>query len=166
MSDGIIDWNRTWWGYGVKYGGFLVAAGLETTEGFIYNAKSMSWNEKFTLTSWRIGAGLGGGAGAVAIMIFNAGSLSAIDGTEVSGPGVNISFGPNTKPMFEAITKAKLTPSDLEKISQGLNYFFTAYDIATTDGPQIVAIDIGGIAWEVSATYATGKFAIDWGVAE
>ena len=161
-----IDFNKTWWGYGYKYGGFLVAAGMETTEGYIYNSKSLSWHERFTLTNVRLGLGLGGGGGAVAVLAFNTPSLSAVDGMEITDWGVNISLGGKISAMFNAMAKSKLLPSDMEDIRNGLHYLYTEYDIATRgSAPKIISFDLGGLGAELSANYVMGKFEIDWGVA-
>lgn len=161
-----IDFNKTWWGFGYKYGGFLVAAGMETTEGFIYNSKSLSWCEKFTLTNVRLGLGLGGGIGAVAVLAFNAPSLAALDGMEITDWGVNISLGGKISAMFNAMTKSHLLASDLEDIRNGLHQLYTVYDFASRgSAPKIISFDLGGLGAELSANYVLGKFEIEWGVA-
>jgi hypothetical protein len=162
-----LNLNKTWWGYGIKYGGIL-GIGAETMEGFIYNAKSVSWNEKFSMTSFRAGFGVGGGIGAVGVFVFNAPSLAAIDKTEVVDWGVSISVGPDSSALFESIAKTGLNPSRLESIRNGLHYLYNAFEIMTMgDAPQIVALDLpGGWAYEVSISCSEGTFNIDWGVAE
>ncbi len=132
--------------------------------GFIYNAKSMSWNKGFSMTSGRVGVGLGGGIGAVAVFAFNTPSLGAMDGVEITDWGVNISLGPNTSALFKAVAKSGLIPSDLENIRQGLHYLYNLNDIASMNGaPTIVAFDLpGGWAYEISVNYVCGTFEIDW----
>lgn len=159
-----INYNRTWWGYGYKYGGFLIAAGMETMDGYIYNSKSLAWSEKFTMTNVRLGLGLGGGLGAVAILAFNAPSLAALDGMQINDWGVNISMGAKVSAMAKAMSKSHLLPSDMEDVRNGLHYIYTSLDISGRDlSPKIVCIDLGGIGAEVSVNYVTGKFEVEWG---
>ena len=162
-----FDVNKTWWGYGVKYGG-IIGIGAETMEGFIYNANSLSWNEKFSMTSFRWGLGLGGGIGAVAVFAFNTPALSSIDGYEVQDWGFSISVGPNASKLFSAIAKTGLNPEALETIRNGLHYYYNVLEIGSMkDAPCIVAFDLpGGWAYEVSLNFSVGRFEIDWGVAE
>ena len=162
--------NKSWIGYGVKYGGILIVPGIETTEGIIYNVQSFSWKEKFTLTSVRIGLGLGGGISAVAVCAFNCASLGQLDGLEIKDWGVNIALaGADVSPMFETLAKIganldKLTPAQIEKIRNGMHYLYNAYDIASMDSaPKVVAFDLGGIGAEISVNYVFGNLEINWG---
>lgn len=161
----LINHHRTWWGIGYKYGGFLIAAGFETLEGYIYHSKSLSWREKFTLTNVRLGLGLGGGAGAVIIAAFNTPSLAALDGMQINDWGVNISLGSKISAMVNAMSKRELLPSDMEQVRTGLQIMYNELDIAAGgDKPKVVCWDVGGFGAELSANYVTGKFEIEWGV--
>lgn len=162
--------NKSWIGYGVKYGGILIVPGMETTQGVIYNVQSFSWKEMFTMTSYRLGLGIGGSISAVAICAFHCASLGQMDGLEVTDWGVNISLaGADISPMFEALAKIgvnadNITPNRIEEIRNGMHYLYNAYDIASMDAsPKIVAFDLGGIGAEVSVNYTSGKLEIDWG---
>ncbi len=162
-----INWNKTWFGYGVKYGG-IIGIGAESMDGMIHNAKSpLSWKERFSMTNFRVGLGLGGGIGAIAVLAFNTPSLAAIAGYYVEDWGVNISVGPNASKLFSAIAKTGFNPEALESIRNGLHYYYSALEIASMNGaPSLIAIDLpGGWAYEVSLNYTTGTFNIDWGVA-
>src|SRR5215213_1406141 len=144
-----MDLNKTWWGYGVKYGGILIAVGAETTQGTIHNLKSYIWKEKFTLTQVKVGAGLGGGIGAVLMLAFNSPSLSALDGAEVTGMSGKIDVGGYIVPLLERISKSGLTPDDLKIIIDGIDYIKSALEILDEDGPVIIGFDLLEIAREV-----------------
>lgn len=162
---GQINLNKTWWGYGVKYGG-IILAGAETTNGFIYNANGFHWREAFEMTNVRLGLGLGGSISAVGIFAFNTPSLSAIDGYEIKDWSISFAMGPKASVMFNSMKLAELTAENLGDIRLGLHYLYNELDIAKMgDTPKIVAVDIpGGYGAEISAHYVLGKFKINWGL--
>lgn len=164
--------SKTWLGIGEKTGGVLFVVGMEGTEGMVFNLANPSSRAGFGLLNARIGIGLGGGAGLVAMCVFNCPNVYQLDGKANDDWGINISLGAKWDKVAKALknykfystvvkigSKIRITdPKDLDSIRNSLHYIYNEYDIATMDGvPKVICFDTpAGIGLEVSATYAFG----------
>ncbi|HUF05719.1 MAG TPA: hypothetical protein VMM38_16275 [Aridibacter sp.] len=165
--------KRTWLGIGEKTGGVLFVVGLEDTWGGIFNLSNPSSRAQFGLANARVGLGLGGGAGIVAMCVFNCLNINQLHGTESSDWGVNISLGAKWDKVVKALKNYKFftsvvkigsklkihDPKDLESIRNSLHYIYNEYGVATAAGssPTVICFDTpAGIGLEVSATYSFG----------
>lgn len=176
MNDNV--WRNTWLGRGVKYGGQLIAAGMESVDGTIFCAANPNWEFQFGVTNARLGPGLGGGVGAVAVFGFNIPSIMAMDGTELSDWGVNLSLGGKWKDVAKGLLRWKYYKviaelgvraanvpkmgKDLEGMKLAVHYLWNAMDIGSRGGKPVLAmVDLPiGSGYEVSIVYTTGKFNI------
>lgn len=165
--------KRTWLGVGLKTGGVLFVVGMEDTEGEVFNLHNVSNHAGFSLLNARIGLGLGGGAGLVAMCVFNCPNIYQLHNTESSDWGVSISLGAKWDKVAKALknykffttvakigTKIRITdPKDLESIRDALHYMYNEYDMATMGKavPKVINFDTpAGGGLEVSATYSFG----------
>jgi hypothetical protein len=164
--------ERTWLGIGEKTGGMLFVVGMEGTEGKVFNLANTSRRANFSLLNARLGLGLGGGAGLVAMCVFNCPNISSLNGKANDDWGVNISLGAKWDKVAKALknykffktvikigTKLKINdPKDLDSIRNSLHYLYNEYDMATMEGtPKVINFDTPlGAGLEVSATYSFG----------
>lgn len=170
MADDIL--SKTWLGIGEKTGGMLFVVGMEGTEGGVFNLANPSNKAWFSLLNARLGVGLGGGAGLVAMCVFNCPNIYQLNGTSNDDWGINISLGAKWDKVAKALknykffsTVAKIgskirihNPKDLDSIRNSLHYIYNEYDIATMGGaPKVINFDTpAGAGLEVSATYSFG----------
>lgn len=166
--------RNTWIGVGTKYGGQLIAAGVEAVDGGILSVANPSWFYQFGVNNVRLGPGLGAAIGAVAIVGFNIPSIMAMDGTEMSDWGLNLSLGGKWKEIGKALMKWKQYKTltkvgmragmlrDIEELKLSVNYLWNAFDIGSRAGrPLISIIDLpAGTGLEVSLVITQGKFSI------
>jgi hypothetical protein len=164
--------SRTWLGIGEKTGGVLFVVGMEGTEGAVFNLQNPSVRAGFGLLNARLGLGLGGGAGLVAMCVFNCTNIYQLNGTSNDDWGVSISLGAKWDKVAKALKNYKFfstvikigsklkihDPKDLESIRNSLHYIYNEYDIATMgDTPKVINFDTPlGVGLEVSATYSFG----------
>ena len=172
MNDNV--WRNTWIGVGTKYGGQLLAAGVEAVDGGIFCVDNPNWFYQFGVNNVRLGLGLGGAIGAVAIVGFNISSIMAMDGAEMTDWGLNLSLGGKWKEIGKALLKWKHYKTlanvgiragmlrDIEEIKLSVNYLWNAFDIGSRGGKPVIAIiDLpAGTGLEVSLVYTQGKFSI------
>lgn len=174
MSDYDAIMRYTWIGVATKIGGGLIAAGVESTTGIMFNALNPNWARPFTIESIRLQLGLGGGIGVSVVMVFNCSSIFSISGTDVNDWGVNFTLGPNWTAVVKNLTRlgffgkamkvkgllksansveamkdakiiSKLTPSDMEGLKNGVNYFWNANDLAKRGSDTVIsALDVPG----------------------
>ena len=171
MNDNTLLRN-TWIGVGTKIGGGLIAAGVESTTGIVFNASNPQWCRPFTIESIRLQAGVGGGIGTSVVLFFNTPSIFTIDQLEIKDWSVNLSLGPNWTAVVKNLTKmgffgkaikargaiksaskienlrkttilGKLNGDDLSGLRDGASYLYSARDIASRGNkPTIVALDV------------------------
>jgi hypothetical protein len=164
--------SRTWLGIGLKTGGVLFVVGLENTEGKVFNLQNVSNQKNFSLLNARLGAGLGGGTGLIAMCVFNCPNIRQLHGRSNDDWGVNISLGEKWDKLVKALknykffstiakigTKIRIhDPKDLEDIRNCLHYLYNEYDIATAGNePKVICFDTpAGLGLELSITYSFG----------
>jgi hypothetical protein len=166
----------TWIGAGIKGGGTFGFVGMETLEGEVANVGYPTHSHSVNVSSLRLGVGLGGGAGYVAIIIFNCGNLMNLNETRTTDWSVNIALGEKwdgvakglkNRKFFTTIAKVgtkllRAAPEDIDNIRNSISYLYSAYDVLGTSGPKIVTIDIplAGVGAEISAHYLDGEILI------
>jgi len=164
--------SKTWLGVGEKTGGMLFVVGMEGTEGAVFNLDNPARRAGFGLLNARLGVGLGGGAGLVAMCVFNCPNIYQLTGESNDDWGVNISLGAKWDKVAKALknykffltvakigSKLRITdPKDLESIRNSLHYIYNEYDIGTMGNtPKVINFDTpAGVGLEVSATYSFG----------
>lgn len=171
-----MDKMASWIGLGVKGGGTLGFVGLETMEGVVSNIGYPQHSHSLNVSSIRLGAGLGGGAGLVAIMIFNCPNLMNLSGTQSLDWSLNLALGAKwdgvvkglkTYKFFATVARigGKLinaTPADTDNIRNAMSYLYSTYDMVGMSGPKLVSIDIpfAGIGAEVSLHLLDGTLTL------
>jgi hypothetical protein len=165
--------KRTWLGIGLKTGGILGIVGMEDTEGKLFNLHNTSSRAHFSLLNARLGIGLGGGTGLVAMCVFNCPNISQLHKKESSDWGVNLSLGGKWDDVAKALANYKFfatvvkigsklnitNPKDLESIRNSLHYMYNEYDMAKMGKaiPKVINFDTpAGAGLEVSASYSFG----------
>lgn len=171
-----FDLGRTWFGVGVKGGGILIAGGVESIYGKLFNLKNPGWHVTFSLMNIRFGLGIGGSGGIVALGVFNSRYIWEIDDTTSSDWGINLAFGNRWSAMAKALknykffaavgeigAKLALRPGHLETIRNSMHYLYNAYDIRTGDNaPKTIALDTPvGLGVEASINWCAGRINID-----
>lgn len=168
--------RKTWLGIGGKVGGTLFVVGMEDTTGLIFNIGNPNIRAGFSLTSVRLGPGLGGGAGLTAICVFNCDNIWRLHNTQTTDWGVNLSLGEKWDSVVKALKNMKFfakiarigpklkgfKPSDIESLRNDLHYLYNAYDIASSGGdPKVICLDTpASIGLEVSLNYTIGTIEI------
>ncbi len=172
-----VDFFQTWIGYGVKVGGSLFVVGVESADGLIYNLGFPTHSHSLNITGIRIGPGLGGGGGLIAMIVFNCGNIQNLSDTNTNDWSVNIALGPKWKEIMAGLGNYKFfttmatlggklsqgTPADITSIRNSLSYLWSADDILSMDSaPKIVTLDIPGLGYsqEISASYIIGTITI------
>lgn len=171
-----MDNFSSWIGLGVKGGGTVGLIGLETMEGSVTNLGFTRHTQSLNVTSIRVGLGLGGGVGLVAILVYNCPNLAVLHDTIGTDWSVNVAIGGvkwdgvlkalKAKKFFSTITKLsgaieKATPDDISNIRNSMSYVYSTIDIAK-NSPQLVSLDIpfAGVGQEVSIHALEGKITI------
>lgn len=171
-----FELHKTWFGLGEKTGGMLVAAGMEHTRGMILRASNLENPIGFSITSARIGLGLGFSGGLVGVLIFNCDNLHRIRDRNITDWGVSISLGGRWAEVARALRRSETflglarmgwrmrgAAANAERIRNFLHYAYNACDIASTNNdPKIVTIDTPvGVGAEVAVNYTTGTISFD-----
>lgn len=171
-----LDNFSSWIGLGVKGGGTVGLIGLETMEGSVTNLGFVRHTQSLNLTSIRVGLGLGGGVGMVAIMVFNCPNLAVLHDTIGTDFSVNVAIGGvkwdgvfkalKARKFFSTMTRLngviqKASPDDISNIRNSMSYVWSTIEIAAYS-PQLVALDIpfAGVGQEVSIHALEGKITI------
>ena len=171
-----MDLINTWVGYGTKIGGIVGIFGAEGMEGEIANLANPSHSHELNVTSIRAGLGLGGGIGAVAILLFNCSNPHNMNGTSTTDWSINVSLGNNWSDYVEALKNRKFfealiringkirnaTPENITSVRNGMSYLYSAAGIATMSGPTLVTLDIpgSGVGVELSISYLDGEITV------
>jgi len=163
MAD--FDPNKTWLGIGEKTGGILFVVGMEGTEGMVFNIGNILSRANFSLLNVRLGLGLGGGIGLVALCVFNCDNIYQINNKPSDDWGVNLSVGGQWSKIAKVLKNYKFfttvarvgaklrrfVPEDLENLRNGMHYLYTTYDIGASSDPKVIAIDTPvGVGLEAS----------------
>jgi hypothetical protein len=176
-----FDPSKTWLGVGVKGGGMLFVVGLEEMEGNIWHMASPVRNW-FSVMSVRLGLGLGGSIGLVAICIFNCeNAKTRLDKTSLNDWGINVAITGKWSAVAKALKNAgfwgriaKLglkrgtrlavadTLENVELLRNDLHLIYNGLDIATSNGePKVIVIDSpAGVGLELSVNYSLGTIEI------
>lgn len=172
-----MDHYASWLGTGVKGGGMLGVAGFETMEGVITNQGYRQHSHSINVSGARIGFGLGGSVGLVALLVFNCNNLMNMNGTQDADWGFNLSLGGKWDGVVKGLKQFKFfsimarhgknllkaTPSDIDNLRNAMAYLYTVYDMKSMNGkPKLVAIDIpfAGIGAEVSWFRLEGELTV------
>jgi hypothetical protein len=171
-----FELNKTWFGLGEKTGGMLIAAGMEHTTGMIVRGSNLENLFSFSITSARIGLGLGFSGGLIAIMIFNCDNIQRLQNQDVSDWGVNIALGGRWAEIARALRRSEMlvelarlgwrlrgVAAQGERLRNFLHYAYNAYDIRTMNNqPKIVTLDTPvGIGAEIAVNYSTGRISFN-----
>ena len=169
MAD--FDPDRTWLGIGEKTGGTLFVVGMEGTEGMVFNLGNMSARAGFSLMNVRLGVGLGGGIGLVALCVFNCDNIWRINNTSADDWGVNLSLGGQWSKIAKGLKNYKFfttvarvgaklrrfVPEDAENLRNSLHYLYNTFDVGASSEPKAVMIDTPiGVGLEASINYSFG----------
>lgn len=168
--------RKTWLGVGGKVGGTLFVVGMEDTEGGILNIGNPNVKNWFSLTSVRLGLGLGGGVGLTSICVFNCDNIWRIHNTRNTDWGVNFALGEKWDAVAKTLKNMKFfstvarigpklkgfKPKDIETLRNGLHYLYNEYDVLSSGGePKVVCLDTPVSAGlEVSINYTIGTIEI------
>jgi len=172
-----MDNFASWIGTGAKGGGMLGVAGFETMEGVVTNLGFRQHSHSLNVSAARIGFGLGGSVGLVALLVFNCNHLMNMNGTQDADWGLNLALGGKWDGVVKGLkqfkffaTMARLgknylkaTPSDIDNLRNAMAYLYTSYDMKSMDGkPKLIAIDIpfAGIGAEVSWFRLEGELTV------
>jgi hypothetical protein len=105
---GIFNARNTWFGVGVKFGGQVIGAGMESTTGYIFNVENPSFGSGFTIESARLGPGLGGSLfGGSIVIVLDCRSIFSIDGLQIDDWAVNVAFGAKLDGIVKLLRGAK-----------------------------------------------------------
>jgi hypothetical protein len=172
----MSNWNSFWLGMGVKGGGTIVAVGAETMDGNVTNMGFIRHSQGLNLSSIRVGTGLGGGVGLVAILVFDCPNLRVLHDTYTTDWSINIAMGPKWDGVLDTLKGYKFfatllrlsgkiigsTPEDLTNLRNAMSYFYQVYDISKFAGPTLITIDIpfAGIGQEASIHALVGQITI------
>ena len=135
-----------------------------------------SHSHELNVTSVRFGAGLGGAAGLVAILLFNCSNPYELHDTKASDWSVNVALGENWTSVlnglknyefFETMAKIsgnirKATPHSITNVRNGMSYLYSVYDVALMSGPKLISLDIpsAGVGVEFSVNYMEGEITV------
>lgn len=104
----IFSERNTWFGVGVKFGGQVIGAGMESTSGYIFNLENPNHASGFTIESARLGPGLGGTLfGGCIVIVLDCRSIMAIDGLQIDDWAVNVAFGAKLDSIVKMLRGAK-----------------------------------------------------------
>ena len=169
--------SQGWIGVGVKVGGMLGLVGGEGLVGHIHNVGFPHYANTMTISGLRLGYGLGGGAGLVAIFIFNSNNpFLDFNGKSIEDWELNVSMGEKWDDTLAIIKNYKLfsilrrskwilaasSAKNISDIRNCMSYLYTLYDLTDTSGPKIVTVDIpfAGMGEELAAYYIAGTIGI------
>ena len=172
-----MDHFASWLGTGVKGGGMLGVAGFETMEGVVTNQGFRQQSHSINVSAARMGFGIGGSVGMVALLVFNCHNLMNMNGTQDADWGLNLSIGGKWDGVVKGLKHYKFfaimarlgknflkaTPSDIDNLRNAMAYLYTTYDIAQMNGkPKLIAIDIpfAGVGAEVSCFRLEGELTV------
>jgi hypothetical protein len=168
-----MDKYHTWIGVGLEGGGTLFVPGIEYVGGRLYNLGLLEDQYDFQILNIRMGLGLGAGGGVVACMIFNCLNLWELNDTNVEDWSfdVNIAVGEKWSSLIQGakgyklaniLLKAakyrKFNPKEIDTIRDFMSTFYGLYDIAATNGPKLIPVEIpgAGVGLELSAHFTLG----------
>lgn len=170
-----FDVNQTWLGIGEKTGGMLFVVGFEGTEGQVWSMSNTNISYGFSCLAPKLGLGLGGGIGLVALCIFNCNNpRTQLHNTNLNDWGVNVAIGGKWSTIAKALKGARFYAKiasigakarhlkHVDDIRNDLHYLYNALDIASAGPePKVVSLDLPVAAGlELSASYSLGKIEI------
>lgn len=129
-----MNFSKTWIGAAVKVGGHLAVVGGESLRGTVVRADAISNPQAYwTICSTmgiRFGLGVGGGAGCVGIVVFNASVINDLHNLDIGGWGANAGLGwlkpttvaPDIYPIFQAMSKGVKFCNDNNKANMVTNF--------------------------------------------
>ncbi len=165
--------EETWLGFGVKPGGHLFLAGIDSINGMVWNLRNpQRIYHQYSLINVRLGPGLGGGADLVIALAFNTKSMYEHQNKNMNGWGFNVrhsafklkDYGMIKKmdKVLEVLRVAQyMGGKDLSKMSDAMEYIYNAFEMTTSKGPQIFFIDAPiGAGYEISVFYTIGTLKV------
>lgn len=169
----LSDPKNMWCGVADKVGFTAGVSGYEYSSGEMANLLHPNWNYKFSIHSYRVGAGAGFGVGNSVVFVFNCGALGMIDGMVMEDWALNVSaigkataickFFTNMK-LWATVAKiakaARATAEDIDRLRLAGNYLYNCFDLQGKDtGPKIFALDSPyGVGVELSLVALAGNF--------
>jgi hypothetical protein len=171
-----MNYDETWVGLGVKSGGMLLIIGYESISGGFFNLSKTSDKHTFSIKSARIGLGLGGGADATAICVFQTKNIYQLNGKRIEDWGVNIDISKARLKDAAKIVKMQKTlqalklahslgkiTNNIKEIREAMSFLYTTFEIASSSGPAVHTLDIpfAGGGLELSAFKTVGTLQID-----
>ena len=171
-------YRNTWIGAGAKYGGQLIGAGYDSSDGAVFNVAHPGWCFEFEITNLRLGPGLGGGVGSMIVIAFNTTNIYNLSGTNIEDWGFNFALAGKWSAIAKSLANiqkyaalAKLAKSatatknfvkDAEGLKMATNYLWNAFDMNKRGGkPTIFTLDLpAGVGLEVSLVKTYGTFNI------
>jgi len=165
----LMNIYETWIGYGVKIGGTLGIVGGETADGKVCNLGYTDEVYPLNISSVRVGPGLGGGVGVVAIMVFNCIVIQGLNDESVSDWSINVSIGGKWSDLVKGLKKRRFfgalartagdltnaSPEDVTKIRNAASYMYTAVEMNNMGGGyKIIVLDIPGAGIGVELSWS------------
>lgn len=173
-----MDNYTTWIGYGAKFGGSLGLIGAESTDGKVCNLGYTNDVCPISITSMRLGPGLGGGVGVVAMIVFNCINVYELNNTNTSDWSLNISLGGKWSEIVKGVRKRRFyravintmgdltnaTPGELTSIRNTCSYMYSAVEAEglMPGTPSLMVLDIpaAGIGAELSLSWLYGIISV------
>ncbi|MHC4469808.1 MAG: hypothetical protein ACYTDY_05175 [Planctomycetota bacterium] len=171
-----MDPNSSWFGVGLKSGGSLAVVGYESFTGALFSLGSGRASARsFDFSGYRIGPGLGGGAGLSAAFLFNADDPRALNDRWAWDWGFSLALGGKWDDVIDAARWGKmlgklskvgvhiqnLEPEQLEA-ARDLGSALSNASSSFSAEPAFTAIDIplAGAGLEVSLHALYGKLTV------
>jgi hypothetical protein len=171
-----MDPHSSWFGVGLKSGGSLLVGGYESFTGALFNLDSGRASARsFEFSAYRMGPGLGGGAGLSAAFLFNASDPHVLNGKWAWDWGFSLALGGKWDDVIDAAKWGKmldrltdvgvaiknLEPKQLEA-ARDLGSALSNASPTLGAEPSFTAIDIplAGAGLEVSLHALYGKLAV------
>jgi hypothetical protein len=168
----VFDPNKAWIGIGSKVGGMLIGAGLEHTRGVIARSTNLSLPFDFSLTSARLGLGIGFSGGVVIMMVFNCNNIHELHNKTEDDWGVTVAAGGRWAAVVRSIRqsgtfaraatlgwRARGVFGTGEDIRNVLHEAYSLYDIRRTGDQRnkLIVIDTPlGTGAELAVNISTG----------
>lgn len=176
-----LELSRTWFGAGLKGGGFLFVIGADTFDGTAFRLDSVPQASlhELNITSVRGGLGLGGGIGVSLFFGFNIGTLWEVNGSptgrdwgvNISLPGEKIGIGSWTKPFVNDIATAAgmMSKMNLDRLGKARTLASLLWSgvvdarggaASRTAATMVIDVPEAGLAAELSAFMSWGEINI------
>lgn len=105
------DWSKVWFGVGGKWGGQLVAGGVENTLAWIWNAEDFSRRAFLNVQGIRIGPGLGASVGGTFVLAVNLADPLFLVNYQTSGFDFSVSLEEKWSAVIGFLADQKYLPA-------------------------------------------------------